>query len=169
MKLLGQVFLGLLIIQSIREFQGDGFFLLDTVNFIFHEAGHPIFGIFGEFVGFLGGTLGQLLIPVMFGAYFFKNCQFFSSGIMLWWFGQNLIGIGTYVADARAQVLPIFANARHDWAYLLSNTGLLQYDRLIGGALQITGLIIMLASIGVLFFLLQQNERKKVLRNSENL
>jgi len=32
------------------------------VNLVFHEFGHPFFGLFGEVIGILGGTLGQLMI-----------------------------------------------------------------------------------------------------------
>lgn len=36
---------------------------LDRVDLVFHEAGHVIFGPFGEFIGILGGSLMQVLIP----------------------------------------------------------------------------------------------------------
>ena len=32
---------------------------------VFHEAGHVIFRLFGEWVTVLGGTLGQLLVPAI--------------------------------------------------------------------------------------------------------
>ncbi len=146
MKIITYIFLGFLAILSVREYQGQGIVLIDTVNFIFHEAGHPIFSLFGEFMQFLGGTLGQLMIPLIFLGYFFMHRQFFSSGIMLWWFGQNFIGIGTYIADARVQVLELIGG-EHDWTYLLGKLGLLRYDRVIGSTVQITGLVIMLLSI----------------------
>lgn len=43
---------------------GDGWMpFLDGVNLLFHEAGHPLFGIFGwESLTILGGTLMQVLI-----------------------------------------------------------------------------------------------------------
>ncbi len=33
-------------------------FLLDGANLLFHEAGHPVFGILGPTMGLYGGTLG---------------------------------------------------------------------------------------------------------------
>jgi hypothetical protein len=34
---------------------------MDSVDLAIHEAGHPLFGIFGEFIGYAGGALMQLL------------------------------------------------------------------------------------------------------------
>jgi len=36
---------------------------MHLVNLPFHEAGHIIFKAFGRFIIFLGGCLGQLLMP----------------------------------------------------------------------------------------------------------
>ncbi|ABQ26637.1 hypothetical protein [Geotalea uraniireducens] len=44
-----------------RSFE-DGSFL-DRVDLIVHEAGHLLFGYFGEFIMVIGGTVGQLLVP----------------------------------------------------------------------------------------------------------
>jgi len=43
---------------------------LDRVDLVFHEAGHVIFGFFGEFIGLLGGSLMQVLIPAIVTGYF---------------------------------------------------------------------------------------------------
>ena len=43
---------------------------LDRVDLVFHEAGHLIFGFFGEFIGVLGGSLMQVLIPAIVTGYF---------------------------------------------------------------------------------------------------
>lgn len=43
---------------------------LDGANLLFHEAGHVFFGLFGQTIGMLGGTLGQLVFPVAAGVQF---------------------------------------------------------------------------------------------------
>lgn len=43
--------------------------VLDGANFIFHEAGHVLFSLFGEFLGILGGSLTQVIIPVVCTGY----------------------------------------------------------------------------------------------------
>ena len=35
---------------------------------IFHEAGHVVFRLFGQWMMVLGGTLGQLIMPAIFAA-----------------------------------------------------------------------------------------------------
>ena len=47
--------------------------ILDSVNLVFHEAGHPIFGIFGDTLGLYGGTLGQLVFPVAVTVSFWRR------------------------------------------------------------------------------------------------
>jgi hypothetical protein len=44
------------------NYAGNSFFHL--VNLPFHEAGHLFFQLFGRWMTSLGGTLGQLLIPL---------------------------------------------------------------------------------------------------------
>ncbi len=43
---------------------------LNRVDLVFHEAGHVIFGFFGEFIGILGGIM-QVLIPAIVVVYSF--------------------------------------------------------------------------------------------------
>ena len=47
--------------------------IISSLNIFFHEAGHWIFGLFGQFIGVLGGTLGELLMPGIFVGYFWKQ------------------------------------------------------------------------------------------------
>ena len=59
---LGAVALALLI--YLRS--ADGWIpVLDSLNLVFHEAGHPLFSPFGETLHILGGTLMQLLVPAL--------------------------------------------------------------------------------------------------------
>jgi len=97
---------------------GDGC-LLDLVNLPFHEAGHVFLAPFGHILHVLGGTLGQLAVPAVLGWYFLvRRSDAFASSFCTWWFGENLINISTYMADARAQVLPLVGGGEHDWTEL---------------------------------------------------
>src|SRR5258707_167384 len=42
----------------------SGFLILDYVNLIIHEGGHFFFSWFGNTIMILGGTLGELLVPL---------------------------------------------------------------------------------------------------------
>jgi hypothetical protein len=76
---------------------------MHLVNLPFHEAGHIIFMLFGRFIMFLGGTLGQLLIPIIcMGALLITTRNTFGASASLWWLGQNFMDIAPYINDARA-------------------------------------------------------------------
>ena len=121
--------------------------LLDGTNLLFHEAGHPLFSFGGEWFGFAGGTIMQLLIPAGIAIAFFYQRQFYSASIMLLWFGQNFFGISVYIQDARAQNLPLVGGGDHDWNYLLSRAGLLQQDQIVGQVVWIVGLVIVVIAL----------------------
>ena len=116
---------------------------IDGVNVLFHEAGHPIFGLFGnEFLMVMGGTLGQLIMPLIVVFYFFFTGQRYSSAIAGLWFSENLLPISVYAKDARAMELPLVGNGDriHDWNYMLGHLNLLNQDQRIGNIIHDTGL-----------------------------
>lgn len=102
---------------------------VDNVDLVIHEAGHIIFIFFGEFLHILGGSLTQVLVPLLFAGYFFVRRQWFSASVILFWVSENVISVATYMGDAVVQQLPLLGGdgVIHDWNYLLSTTGLLKY------------------------------------------
>lgn len=103
--------------------------LLDPVNLMFHEAGHPIFGLLpGETIGVLGGTLMQLAVPLLVAGRFWTGRQTAGFAFATFWLAQNLHNIATYVGDARAQELPLLGGGDHDWGTLLGDWGWLSRD-----------------------------------------
>lgn len=113
--------------------------ILDSLNLVFHEAGHPLFGVFGETIGFLGGTLMQLLVPLLVvGACWYKR-QSAAIGLAGTWFFENFLNIARYMADARTQLLPLVGGGEHDWATLFGQWGLLAQDTSIAGAMSFLG------------------------------
>ena len=136
---------------------------LDGVDLIAHEAGHMLFSWFGEFLMIIGGTLGQLLVPVGIMVYFYLRREFYSSSVMLFWVGQNLFNISVYIKDAQAMALPLVSigggeDTIHDWNYLLSKFGLLRWDQTVGNMAYVLGLLIIAASVIVGFYLSFQKE-----------
>ncbi len=120
--------------------------LLAGVDLAIHETGHLVFGPFGEFIGFAGGTLFQLLMPAAFVVYFLRRGDHHSASVALWWVGQNCGHIAVYVADARAQELPLVGGGEHDWAYLLGELGRLQSDQGIARAFKAAGFLLVVGS-----------------------
>jgi hypothetical protein len=128
---------------------------LHLVDLPFHEAGHIVFRPFGRLMTALGGALGQLLMPlVCLGVLLLKTRDPFGAAACLWWFGQNLADIAPYVGDARALALPLLGGNTgetspygfHDWEFILTETGLLEYDRLLAGLAHGAGAAVMIAA-----------------------
>ena len=139
--------------------------LLDGTNLLFHEAGHPLFFLFGQTIGVVGGTLMQLLIPAGIALAFVYQRQLYSASIMLLWFGQNFFGISVYIRDARAQNLPLIGGGEHDWTYLLNKAGFLQQDQAVGGLVWFMGLIIVITAIMIsIYSVLKETPRSTACR-----
>jgi hypothetical protein len=131
--------------------------IMHMIALPFHEAGHVILRPAGQFISSLGGTLGQLIMPLICAyALWFKQQDFFGSMIAMWWFGQNFIDISPYIYDARAGQLPLLGGnfghsspyGFHDWEYLLTETGFINADHTIAGLSFGLGIIIMLTALG---------------------
>lgn len=118
--------------------------ILDSLNLVFHESGHPLFGIFGETIGFLGGTLMQLIVPLLVVASCWYKRQAAAIGLAGVWFFQNFLNIARYMADARTQELPLVGGGEHDWATLFGQWGILSADTRIAGVMHTIGWIGML-------------------------
>ncbi len=117
---------------------------LDGINLVFHEAGHPVFGILGwETLTILGGTLLQLLVPLLLGGSFWFKRQPLGVALCGQWVGQNLLNIARYMADARAQVLPLVGGGEHDWGELLLQWRLLPKDQMLAGRMAFLGWMLM--------------------------
>jgi len=149
------------------EFLAGSF--LHHVNLVFHEAGHVLFGLFGwRFLGVLGGSLGQILMPlVCAAALLIQNRDPFGASAGLWWTAENFMDLAPYIGDARTLNLPLLGGVTgrdvedyHDWEYLLRTTGLLQYDRALASASYNLGRALMLAALLWGAYLLMLQYRK---------
>ena len=113
--------------------------ILDAVDLAIHETGHLVFAPFGEFMGALGGTLFQLAFPAAFVVYFWRRADRHAATVALWWVAQNCWNVAVYIADARAQELPLVGGGEHDWAYLLGRLGWLAHDKAIALDVRVLG------------------------------
>jgi hypothetical protein len=97
---------------------------MHNINLAFHEFGHVLFAPFGRFMMILGGSLFQIMMPLI--ALFCFSLQMrdnFAAAIMLWWTGQNFIDVAPYIADAKYRALPLIRGMgedAHDWGNLLT-------------------------------------------------
>jgi hypothetical protein len=126
---------------------------LHLPNLVFHEAGHLLFAMFGQFMSVLGGSLTQVLIPVIASVAFIRQDQPFGAAVCGWWAGQNLVDLAPYIADARALQLVLLGGRTgaevegHDWEYLLTALGVVHRDQAIGTFVHAAGIVIMVVSL----------------------
>jgi hypothetical protein len=126
-----------------------------NVHLVFHEAGHPLFSVFGDFMGVLGGSLMQVLMPLVVAIAFLRNEDPFGAAFGLMWAGHALMDVAPYIADARALELPLLTGGTgrefegHDWENLLLRLDLLEYDIAFGRAAHLAGAA--LAGVGAMY------------------
>jgi hypothetical protein len=130
----------------------SGFLFLDYVNLMIHEGGHFFFSWFGHTIMILGGTLGELLVPLLCAIYFFWQREPAGFAFSSFWFFENFPYIGTYMADARTAALPLVGSGDSDWEILFTQWGLLTQDQKIGGIIRTLGWLGMLATIAWLAY-----------------
>jgi hypothetical protein len=110
---------------------------------LFHEAGHVLFGPFGEALRVAGGTLGQLLIPLACAVALHRRGDNFGAAIGGAWMALSLIDASVYAYDAADPVLPLIgggtgADRFHDFVFLFERYGQLAHAR--GWAVVMKGL-----------------------------
>jgi len=134
--------------------KGEFILFVDHLNLLFHEGGHGIFSIFGQFIYTLGGSLMQVIIPSLFILYFAVNRQRLGVQISLIFLAQNFMNIGVYVSDARDQNLPLIGgnNTYHDWTFILSRINMLEYDKTIGDIFYFSAIVVLIFSLSIPLF-----------------
>jgi hypothetical protein len=121
-----------------------GFLFIDSANLVVHEGGHNLFGWFGPTLCLWGGTLLQWLVPFLLAAYFFSRRETAGFVFCLFFFFENWLYTATYMADSRAQVLPLVTTgdpefAEHDFYRIFTNLGVLDYDTRIATVVRLLG------------------------------
>lgn len=127
---------------------------MHAINLPFHEAGHLLFQPFGRFLTVLGGSLFQVLMPLIVAVAFLTQRHPFGASVGLWWAGQSLIDIAPYIHDARRRTLILLSGGTgqdhpwgHDWYNLLRWTGLLHWDHTFAQWAQLLGSGLILAAL----------------------
>ena len=131
-----------------------GHSFMHRVNLVFHEAGHVLFRPFGHFMMVLGGTLGQLLIPLIAcAALLIKNRDAFGASVALWWLAQSVMDTAPYINDARDLRLTLLGGGTgqdrpgvHDWENILLDLNLIEHERGIALAADRLGELLMIVA-----------------------
>jgi hypothetical protein len=129
--------------------------ILKPADTLFHEAGHPVVGMFSDRLCVYGGTMGQLFFPTFLMITFWLRREPVSVAAASLWFFENWLNISRYLADARQQMLPLIGGGCHDWTEILGRWHLTAYDMRIGrgiNAVAFTGMALTVGWIVVLWF-----------------
>lgn len=127
---------------------------MHLVNLPFHEAGHLLFRPFGQLMMMMGGSLGQLLMPlVCLGVLLLKTRDPFGASVALWWLGESLMDLAPYINDARDLKLMLLGGVTgrdavdyHDWEFILRKLGMLEWDHFLAQTAQLMGILLMILS-----------------------
>jgi hypothetical protein len=116
-----------------------------------HELGHVLFGFLGEWIGVAGGSITQLAAPVAVALIMLRQRDYFGVAVGGAWLSMSLSNLAVYIADARAEELPLYSlgggDVVHDWNYLLGSLHLLPRDTAIAGAVHFSALAALALSV----------------------
>jgi len=137
-----------------------------------HEAGHVLFIPLGRFMTVLGGSLFQVLLPLILMASFVlgfggSRRDNFAASLMLWWAAMSIIDVAPYIWDAFDPKMMLLGGTTgaesdgHDWQNILGDLGLSRKAHLIGELAHKLGLVVMLVAYawGAVLLYLQLHRR----------
>lgn len=142
------------------------FHFIDTVNLIFHEAGHAIFFFLPELLVAIAGSVFQILVPLSFVIYFYRRKEYLSACLLVFWLAQNINSVSLYVRDAVPMQLPLLGGegSIHDWNYIFSTLNMLELSTLCANILMFiayfctTGVTLLILE----HFLIKVREMRKI-------
>jgi hypothetical protein len=146
------VVLGLMIVaRGLTPASAGVLAFVHLIDLVFHEAGHVIFGVLGRFVGILGGSLNQVLIPAVCTGYFLRHGRPAAAAVALFWTGESITDVAIYVADGRDMALPLLAEGLvHDWNWILSELSLRNHAAPLGRAVFVGGVAVLVGALVLL-------------------
>jgi hypothetical protein len=154
----------LLVPLSWRAFHSDygSVPLLGGVDLAIHEFGHKLFmpfgiPVLGRTMVILGGSLTQVMFPLIFVLYFLRNREgardLHAALVCVWWMSMNLVSVAAYCADALPMKLMLVSGGTgqevdgHDWNMLLVGWGVLHSATTIARAMRAVAWLMCVGSI----------------------
>lgn len=129
-------------------FLGGMYFVL----FGIHEVAHIVTGFLPPILTAAAGSLSEVAFASLLVYAAFRAKSSFAGIFSLLWLMLALTSMGNYMADARAQAMPLIGpspDPQHDWAFVFGQLGLLDADIVIGTTIRIIGIVI--GALGLLF------------------
>ena len=142
-----------------------------------HELGHVLFSPLGQFMHIAGGSIFQLLFPILWMIGSLQKKWYFAATMCWCWLGISLFDVATYAADADVRLLPLAAGPAgiaagsdsydqgHDWYQMLSQTGHLGSAITIADWMRRVASVLFVIELGYGAFLMTQMMYGQFLRN----
>jgi hypothetical protein len=114
----------------------------------------------------LGRDTAAVVSPVSSGRVLLHQRETTGFVFCLFFFFENWLYTATYMADARAMVLPLVTTgdpefAEHDFHAIFSSLGVLAYDTKIAMGVRVLGWFGMLGVVGWFVFTVLNNQQRK--------
>lgn len=121
---------------------------IDTVNLIFHEAGHSIFIFFSPLLAASAGSLFQIIVPTSCVIYFYQRGEYLSAQLLMLWIAQNILNVSVYVRDAVAMNVSLLGGEGviHDWNFILTELDILNKNIILADFLVVSAYLLAIAS-----------------------
>ncbi len=145
---------GFMVHTVESNYAGNSF--MHLVNLPFHEAGHVFLVFAGSLMHSMGGSLGQVIMPLIcMLTLLIKTRDTFGASVTLWWMSESILDIAPYINDAKTMQLQLLGgntgtNAPygfHDWNFILSELGLLEHSHFIAVIADTAGKTVMAISL----------------------
>ena len=125
---------------------------MSFIDFGVHEASHLVFAFLPSILVASAGSIGEIAFTILIVIAAFKAHSYFAMIFGALWTMLAMNSVGRYIADARAQILPLIGptpDALHDWHFILGQLGWLQYDMIIGEFVRGAGIAIGAIALGI--------------------
>lgn len=136
---------------------------LTYLNFIVHELGHLATKLLPLTISIAAGTVVQLALPAGSILMFRRQFDHVAACFAATWLSVSLLHTADYIADARAQAGDMSVSASfwtltsgqtvrpndliHDWHYMLSGLGLLNWDQQLANGVRFLAAVIAITAV----------------------
>lgn len=122
------------------------------IQFGVHEVSHIVFSFLPSILTAAAGSLSEVAFTGLIVIAALRAKSYWAMIFGMLWLMMAMISMGNYMADARAQLIPLIGPSPdpiHDWYFVFGKLGWLNADVAIGAAMKVIGWII--GAAGLLF------------------
>ena len=130
--------------------------LLSRADLGIHEFGHLLFWWAPTLLVQLAGSLMQVLLPLLIGAYFLWKRDRMAAALMLAWAAESLNNVSVYIYDATRMQLPLVlddgSGSAHDWHNILGGLGALSHTDTLAYTVRGVSVAMFVAAVGLVIW-----------------